>query len=566
MTRFKNITLGGEFAISYKIGAYALPILILTVPLTSIAESSNGTFLQWSIAALAGTILAVIGLFAVDKTIWANRRLYPVSNRQLFLVGGLIGALKGLATEIFATKLFSITGISISTIFERTISSASIGAISIPLIALLGFSINARQQIKDKRLNDLAGIDNLLEGLDNKLIEEKFLEDTRNRIENARESFEKEFIQSRNYNNSDIANKLNQIATDLVRPLSHRAEQLNKRSVLEEHSWSETVSRFPSAVKLGVGWLLTLYVASSARLQLQIRGLAGGTIILTITTLIFLVSLNLFFSLNRKKMRGQYFVFASLLGSMILNSTLAFVASEIVFGDYKVNFSLNVFWCFLISVVVGFSTLYLTYEIEDLAHLNEEYSKKFQQLLKLEQGTPRISANLARYLHGTMQTRLIASAYRLQNLSEQSTIEEIEAELQLVLEHLTLPENVSSFQKVNTSKDMIHEIIELWGTFMEISTNFQDLHLIDIKTMGNVCELLNEALSNAFRHGRASNVTVEIRVEGNKVNILVSDNGFISQEPKPGLGMSLYDRVTSNWELNRVGGSTILQGTFAIQN
>ena len=566
MTRFKNITLGGEFAISYKIGAYALPILILTVPLTSIAESSNGTFLQWSIAALAGTIPAVIGLIAVDKTIWANRRFRPIRNRQLFIIGGLLGALKGMATEISATRLFSISGISITTMFERTISSASIGALSIPLIALLGFSINARQQIKNKRLNDLAGIDNLLEGLENKSIEVKFLEDTRIRIEIARESFEKDFIRSKNFNSSEIGLRLNQIASELVRPMSHHAEQLNRHSMVKEHSWQETVSRFPSAVRLGVGWLIALYVASSARLQLQTRGIVGGIVILSIATLIFWASLRFFLLLNRNNVRSQYYVLTTLLASMILNSTLAFVASQIIFGDYKVNFTLNVFWCFFISIFVGFSTLYLTYEIEDLAHINEEYSKKFQQLLKSDQGTSRISASLARYLHGTMQTRLIASAYRLQNLSEQCTTEDFEAELQLVLEHLKLPNNFPAIQNVSNPKDMIDEIIELWGSFIEISTNFQDIHSIDIKTMGNVCELLNEALSNAFRHGRASNVTVEIRVEGNKVNILVSDNGFISLEPKPGLGMSLYDRVTSNWELNRVGGSTILQGTFAMQN
>ena len=313
---------------------------------------------------------------------------------------------------------------------------------------------------------------------DHKALDVKFLEDTRIRIEIARESFEKDFIRSKNYNSSEIGLRLNQIASELVRPMSHYAEQLNRNSIIKEHSWQETVSRFPSAVRLGVGWLIALYVASSARLQLQIRGIVGGIVILSIATLIFWASLRFFLLLNRNNVRSQYYVLTTLLASMILNSTLAFVASQIIFGDYKVNFTLNDFWCFFISIFVGFSTLYLTYEIEDLAHINEEYSKKFQQLLKLDQGTPRISASLARYLHGTMQTRLIASAYRLQNLSEQCTTEDFEAELQLVLEHLKLPNNFPAIQNVSNPKDMIDEIIELWGSFIEISTNFQDMSLL----------------------------------------------------------------------------------------
>ena len=52
MMRFRDITLGGEFAISYRIGLFAIPILIITVPLTSVAENTSGTFLTWTIAAM----------------------------------------------------------------------------------------------------------------------------------------------------------------------------------------------------------------------------------------------------------------------------------------------------------------------------------------------------------------------------------------------------------------------------------------------------------------------------------------------------------------------------------
>lgn len=562
MTRFNNINLGGEFAISYKIGALALPMLILTVPLTSMVKASNGTFLQWTIAAAIGTIIAILALLIVDKTIWANRILKPVRNPDLFIVGGSIGALKGTVTEISALIFFDMKGISASTIIERTISSASIGAISIPLIALLGFSLNARRQIHEKKLNELAGIDNLLEGLDNKLIEDKFLEDTSYRINLARQKFEKEFILNKNYNGTEVANRLIQISSELVRPLSHRAEEINKRSILKEHSWQETVTRFPSAVKLGVGWLMALYVASSARLQLQIRGIIGGLTILALATFFYWISLKIFIFLNRGIKINPFQVLGSLFVAMFLNSTLAFLASEMIFGNYKVNFVLNVFWCAGITVVVGFSTLYLTYELEELEQLNSEYSNKYQKMLKMEQGRPRISASLARYLHGTMQTRLIASAYRFKNLPVENDFATFEAELDLVLSHLTLPESYEKIQKYSNPIEMFDEIVELWSAFLEISIKYPKVNNLEVKVISSICELVNEALSNAFRHGQATKVSIEIESKNNCCLVTILDNGTIFEEPKPGLGMSVYDRVASKWNLYRDGEQTSLEATF----
>ena len=562
MTRFKNITLGGEFAISYKIGALALPVLILTIPLTSKAEGSSGSFVQWTFAAVVGTIPAIAALFILDRVIWKNRRIRPVKNESLFLAGGLIGALKGVSTELSALFLLKIDNVDLYSITERTISSSSIGAISIPLIALMSFSWSANLRIRETKLNELAGIDNLLESLGDKTVELEFLEITRDRISKAKDEFISEFLLTSNKNKADIAYKLNSIAIELIRPLSHSANQILKRSIIKDHTFIESIHRFPASVNLGIPWLIALFISSSARIQLQIRGILGGIVMLVFSTFIFWVCINLFvWACSRGESSFQK-VFGNFVFAIFLNSTLSWAVSEMLFSDYKVNYLVNVLWCGIIVVAVGIGTLFLTYELEELDRLEVEYSAKYQKLLRLEQGRTRITASLARYLHGTMQTRLIASAYRIRNLSSISDDSELEKELRIVLSHFDLPRDFTLEVPNKSSTQMFEEIVELWKSFMDIKYQGIALQTVPTKTMSKICEFLNEALSNSFRHGKATAIQITLLETSKEITIKIQDNGQIVTDIKPSLGMETFNWVSTHWKLEHLSNGTLVTGIF----
>jgi two-component system, NarL family, sensor histidine kinase UhpB len=56
--------------------------------------------------------------------------------------------------------------------------------------------------------------------------------------------------------------------------------------------------------------------------------------------------------------------------------------------------------------------------------------------------------------------------------------------------------------------------------------------------------VIQEALTNAKRHGRASEVTVQLTRIGLTLHLLVRDNGRGASEPKDGFGLStMRDRV-----------------------
>jgi hypothetical protein len=552
MMRFRDITLGGEFAISYRIGFFAIPILIITVPLTSVAENTSGSFLTWTLAATIGTSVAVLALLVIDKTLWANRRIKPIPNDYLFIAGAALGALKGLITEITAHYL-GVTGISAASIIERTVSSASIGTLAVPLIALMEFSLHAHKRLKIAKFNELAGINDLLDNLDNKDLEERFLSQVVSRVNQTKLEFIQKYVSNPDVTPEDIATYLNKVASELIRPLSHEAQKIDSHLKLARISIKEMIYRLPSAISIGLPWIMAVYVASSARVQLQLRGLSSGLLILLLDLLSLYVSIFVFLKVVKYGKYSISRIIKLFITALLAHSVISLIFAEIIFGNYKLNFALNIFWTALTIAEVSIASLFLTHELDELDRLEREYSTKFQTLLRFTQGQPRLAPTLARYLHGHMQSRLIASAFRIRVASSK---EEIAKELLLVLENLELPADIADKVKVKTSLEIVSDLKELWEPFIELYLSEIEIKQLPIRTASEVCELLNEAISNAFRHGLASKVEVSITVSGNSCELKVRDNGEGLSTSSPGMGSEIFNKLTKSWNLERTGNHT----------
>ncbi|MFM8921557.1 MAG: ATP-binding protein [Candidatus Nanopelagicaceae bacterium] len=70
-----------------------------------------------------------------------------------------------------------------------------------------------------------------------------------------------------------------------------------------------------------------------------------------------------------------------------------------------------------------------------------------------------------------------------------------------------------------------------------------------IQDLGNV---INEGLSNSFRHGTADKAEIRIDIKSGKILVLVSDNGSGPTKGKAGLGSEWFNTIAgSNWTLTR---------------
>ena len=99
----------------------------------------------------------------------------------------------------------------------------------------------------------------------------------------------------------------------------------------------------------------------------------------------------------------------------------------------------------------------------------------------------------------------------------------------------------------------IEDIVSFWAGMCEISLAVQPglLSTVDSETAESVLIITSEMISNAIRHGAATSVTIEIvRDSPDTIRIATTNNGRgLEAGHRPGLGMSLYDELSAEWQI-----------------
>ena len=81
-----------------------------------------------------------------------------------------------------------------------------------------------------------------------------------------------------------------------------------------------------------------------------------------------------------------------------------------------------------------------------------------------------------------------------------------------------------------------------------------------------VREVLNEALSNAYRHGHAENVWISGEFKGDVFELTVTDDGVGFEKIERGFGTELFDSIMNKeWSLTREGDKTVLSGKLRLE-
>ena len=100
----------------------------------------------------------------------------------------------------------------------------------------------------------------------------------------------------------------------------------------------------------------------------------------------------------------------------------------------------------------------------------------------------------------------------------------------------------------------IEDMVAFWAGMCEISLRAQPelLSTVDAETAESVLIITSEMISNAIRHGTATTMSIEIvRDSPDTIRITAANNGqVISVGHRPGLGMSLYDELSAEWQIN----------------
>lgn len=364
------------------------------------------------------------------------------------------------------------------------------------------------------------------------------------------------------------------IITDVVRPLSHElSATVSEPADRPGASNLDAVSRirWPKKIKLSetqpawpfFGVVLVLGLNSQIALTSINQGLQIVSIALLPVALLFWLEKRLF---RDAELRAWTAISISsafgLLGSAIgggLVTWLELPTSEI-------------FWWQAISLILVIKTTNLVYGIflagwrqslEQLAEVNGQQrtiNSRLRQQLWLGQKA------LAMELHGSVQATLQALALRLARMQDVNLVE-ISQVLEQVRKALSRIEN-QEYLAGQEFSSLLTELRELWeGTAnieWSISNDAQSTLDRDPGLARCAFEVIRESVTNAVKHGSASEISIRIELAEYSLRLAISNNGSISEVRAVSLGSELMDQLCLSSNLRQEDNSVVLEAELAL--
>ena len=194
--------------------------------------------------------------------------------------------------------------------------------------------------------------------------------------------------------------------------------------------------------------------------------------------------------------------------------------------------------------------------IENLAILNSQ----------LRQEVWLNRRRIAAVLHGPVQAALYASAMRLaqSQVYDKTLIEVVQRDIENALVKL---EDVSAGESF---KDVANQIATLWAGSCDIDVEIsaEAEERISANRVAETCvtEVVREAISNAVKHGEATNAKIKISLERSRlVRVVIENDGIPARQgAKTGFGSDFLDEVAYSWSLKSAAGTTTLRAKIAI--
>ena len=172
-----------------------------------------------------------------------------------------------------------------------------------------------------------------------------------------------------------------------------------------------------------------------------------------------------------------------------------------------------------------------------------------------------ITREMARSLHGSVQTRLVACAA---SIDQAQRTGDSGAVLQ------ALDESASILAELGTGAESLDEeslgisvdrLVDNWRAICEVNLRM-DPALVGRNDLSHVARIVEEAMANSYRHGMAGCIEVDIRMmnDGSDVEIQIRDDGVGLTGNPPGLGRRIIAEYCGDrCELSRQGDWTVLR-------
>lgn len=163
------------------------------------------------------------------------------------------------------------------------------------------------------------------------------------------------------------------------------------------------------------------------------------------------------------------------------------------------------------------------------------------------------NGKLARILHGPIQATLTSAMFSMRQAESVSSaqIADLTTELQQ-----RLHEQITDGKVPHNIRAAVNSAAGLWAGVADIELSFTDkaeqLLAADLAARDLCISILQDAISNAVRHGKAQHIDITIDSSGpNVVELMVRDDGSFLADPSrcPGLGTEQVRQCAIDWQL-----------------
>lgn len=564
--------LAGPYALSWQTHLIFFVISLLALGFFDI-DRLGGNFASWFVVFILGfvTTVSLIELGKLVKIKFARPEL-----RAFYLVAVL--ALTGLVRGIVIFSAGSFLGLIPSSDFLYRLTSAPLFVITTYILsnALFGSFLMYRDEARRLSL-DLQRLNESRNAYEADL---QFVnQQQRNRVRELLSAPMWE-LQKKLETADDPAKLQNalltmqSINTDVVRPLSHELSASVGQITMPEGSrrivqnirfiWPKrvNVSKAQSSLMLFV-LLLVLGLNSQIALTSIGQGLQIVVVSMLPLTTVFVAEKILFRN-------------SSVSPSIaILISTISGLIGSTFGGNLALWLELpttDLFWWQAISLVLIIKTGNLVYGIfragwqESLGKLSEVNEQQRAVNSRLRQQLWLGQKALAMELHGSVQATLQALALRLSRMQEINLVE-IGQVLEQVRKALSRIEN-QEYLAGQEFNSLLEELKELWdGTAAvnwSISSDAQAALDKDPGLARCAFEVIRESVTNAVKHGSASELDIEVSLSTSSLNLRIANNGIMTDPGDASLGAELMNQLCLSSKLGQDGQLVVLDAELAL--
>jgi two-component sensor histidine kinase len=167
-----------------------------------------------------------------------------------------------------------------------------------------------------------------------------------------------------------------------------------------------------------------------------------------------------------------------------------------------------------------------------------------------------LARETAQYLHGSLQTRLIGCSLAMEQASETGDVAALEGALSEA--RAALDDGPTTVPAMHSLREEVARKVDLWHGFVEFDVAIDDRIGDSTERAAVVGRVVEEAISNAIRHGHASRVAVSVsQGENGGVSIDILDNGRGPQGGSQGMGSAYLAMVSEGrWTMEKAVSGT----------